>query len=250
MTDIDDDYVAPKTPFDYISRDQLHDLWGAGFTVIRRNTFGSDVYQIADHVCKAGMAQQWSDELKDGWTAVLAERHPGLYAPYSYAGDVKIGGLMLLECPKHKVDAARSAQVDAAHKLVTDWQDKYGGQFSGTVTVGTQTKLGELDTVETMEVGSKTIEDTTKIPHDMVPYIAAIFDERDYLAKLYTDDRESGEPEWSTVLISQIADQMDDAMRVDPGAPKWPILNAIILPHAIENVRRRITEEAKSGQAS
>lgn len=247
MSDFDDDYVAPKTPFDYISRDQLHDLWGAGFTVIRRSTFGSDVYQIADHVCKAGMAQQWSDGLKDGWTAVPAERHPGLYAPYSYAGHVKIGGLMLLECPKHKVDAAKSAQVDAAHKLVTDWQDKYGGQFSGTVTVGTQTELGKMDKVETMEVGAKIIEDTTQIPRDMVPYISQIFAERDrlqLLARNAIDDNVRGEE------TGAIQDEYYARMELVPDQPKWPALNGAILPVAINNVRKRITEEATHGQAS
>ena len=242
MTDFDDDYVPPKTPFDYISRDQLHDLWGAGFTVIRRNTFGSDVYQIADHVCKAGMAQQWSDELKDGWTAVPAERHPGLYAPYSYAGDVKIGGLMLLECPKHKVDAARSAQVDAAHKLVTDWQDKYGGQFSGTVTVGTQTELGKLDSSSTIEVGAtKSVESVTAIPREMTPYIGQIFEERDRLGQCYA----KGEEETSWAIAA-----METHMLENPDAPRWPTLNAILLPQAIQNIRKRITEEANSGQAS
>ena len=247
MTDIDDAYVAPKTPFDYISHAQLQDMWGAGFTVIRRNTFGSDIYEAADKVKRPGMARQWVDIaevdqfLANGWRQIFNETYPGLFAPFGYVGPVEINKLFLFECPQHKVDKAKEAQVAAAHKLVTDWQDKYGGKFSGTVTVGTQTKLGELDRVETMEVGSKTIEDTTKIPRDMGPYIDRIFEERDRLADDYVKG-DGKETAWASASF-------EAHMMENPDAPKWPTLNAILLPQAIQNVRKRITEEANSGQA-
>jgi len=247
MIGCDDDYVAPKTPFDYLSRGQVQDLWGAGFTVIRRNTFGDDLYEIADRVCRPGMAQQWCDAnrkkefVADGWEVVPSERYPGLFAPYSYVGDVEIGGLILLECPKHKVEKAKAAQVAAAHKLVDDWKEKWGGQFSGEATVGTQTvKIGE----------TKTIENVTAIPRELTPYIAQIFNERDYLAKQYADESANTEAVWSTLLISEIAGKMDDVMKDNPDAPKWPTLNAIVLPYAIENIRKQITEEANSGKTS
>jgi hypothetical protein len=249
MTDeIDDDYVAPKTPFDYISNDQLQDLWGAGFTVIRRNTFGNDLYAIADRLCKAGLAQQWSDGPKEGWTSAPAERHPGLYAPYSYAGDVKIGGLTLLECPKHKVDAAKEAQVAAANKLVTDWQDKYGGEFSGTVTVGTQTELGKLDKAETLTVGeTKSIEYATKIPPELIPYISQVFADRDALYDDLVTKWNSGQEldKWQDAIRKAYEVQLS----LTPEAPSGPTLNRLILPTAIENVRKRL-KEATSGQAS
>ena len=141
MTD-DGDYVAPKTPMDYIRLDALHDLWGAGFTVIRRNTFGNDVYELADRVKRPGMARQWVDKSEvskftdSGWSIVDCEDYPGLFAPFGYAGPVEVGRLSLVECPQHKVDAAKRAQIAAAEKLITDWQDKYGGELSGTVRKG------------------------------------------------------------------------------------------------------------------
>jgi hypothetical protein len=252
-----DDYAPPKTPLNYITFDQLQDMWGAGFTVIRRNTFGNDVYELADRVKRPGMARQWVDKqeldkfVSDGWVKVGCEDYPGLFAPFGYVGLVEIGTLALVECPQHRVDRAKQAQVTAAEKLVTDWQDKYGGQFSGSVTVAGQTELGKLDSVKTTKIGAtKTIENTTAIPKDMVPYIAQIFAERDYLSNLYASDCTSDNPEWSTLTISEIAAEMEFAMKCDPNAPKWPTLNGIILPHAVANVRKRITEEANSAKAS
>lgn len=245
MIGCDDDYVAPKMPFDYLSRDQVQDLWGAGFTVIRRNTFGDDLYEIADRVCRPGMAQQWGDAnrkkefVADGWEVVPSERYPGLFAPYSYVGDVEIGGLILLECPKHKVEKAKAAQVAAAHKLVDDWKEKWGGQFSGEATVGTQTvKIGE----------TKTIENVTAIPRELTSYIAQIFNERDRITKQYAD--EANTEVWTTRTMEIIHEAMIDALNRDYGAPKWPTLNAIVLPYAIENIRKQITKEANSGKAS
>jgi hypothetical protein len=159
---IDDDCVAPKTPLDYISRDQLQDMWGAGFTVIRRNTFGNDIYELADRVKRPGMARQWMDRdeisqhIANGWKTVFCEDYPGLFAPYGYEGAVEIVALRLFECPQHRVDKAKQAQVAAAEKLVTDWQDKYGGGFAGTVTVGSKTIfVGDELLAKTILEGSK-----------------------------------------------------------------------------------------------
>lgn len=245
----EEDYVAPKTPLDYISRDQLQDMWGAGFTVIRRTTFGNDVYELADRVKRPGMARQWVDKqeldkfVSGGWFKVECQDYPGLFAPFGYVGPVQIGQLKLIECPQHRVDRAKQAQVDAANKLVTDWQQKWGGEFSGSVTVAGQTELSKLDAVKTLQIGStKTIENTTAIPKDMVPYIAQIFEERDRLADDYT--KGLGEE------TAEEAQHFNAVMLEYPDAAKWPTLNAILLPKAIENVRKRITEEATSAEAS
>jgi len=247
MTDDDGDDVTLHSPFQYITRNQLYDLWGAGFTVIRRGTFGMDLYATADRVCRPGMAQQWCDAPEvekfkaTGWAVVPAERYPGLFAPYPYVGEVKIGNLVLMECPAHKVGSAKAAQVAAAHKQVDDWKAKWGGEFSGEVKVGG----------ERTEIGAtKTIENTTAIPRDMVPYIAQIFEERDRIGRDYAYEWREENPTWSSIVLSNIATLFDTAMAHCPSAPKWPTLNAIILPYAIENVRKRIIEEATSGQAS
>jgi hypothetical protein len=132
---------------------------------------------------------------------------------------------------------------------VTDWQERYGGQFSGSVVIAVQTELGKMDTVKTIKIGAtKTIENTTAIPKDMVPYISQIFEERD---RLYNDLV----GKWNS---GQKLDSWQDAIRksyelqlsMTPEALLGPTLNRLIAPTAIENVRKRITEEATSGEAS
>ena len=105
-----DEIDRPKSPLEYISNDQLQDMWGAGFTVIRRDTFGPDVYELADRVKRPGMARQWVDTADvekfkaDGWRQIYCEDYRGIFAPFGYLGPVEIGGLSLFECPQHKVD--------------------------------------------------------------------------------------------------------------------------------------------------
>lgn len=142
----DDDYVAPKTPLDFVSRDQLQDMWGSGFTIIQRQTFGHDIYELADRVRRPGMARQWVDKadvkkfLGNGWRQVNSEEYPGLFDPYGYEGPIVVHQLALFECPQHKVDAAHAAQIAAAHKVVDDWKEEWGAQFAGTITVDGQTE--------------------------------------------------------------------------------------------------------------
>jgi len=190
-----DDYVSPKTPLDYVTYNQLQDMWGAGFTIISRNTFGHDIYELADRVKRPGMARQWVDKpdidkfLANGWRQVFNEDYHGLFAPYGYVGPIEIGSLLLVECPQHKVDKFKQEQVASAHKLVDDWHAQYGGGFAGSVTVGTQTKLGEMDTVQTTKVGStQSIEAIITVPRDMIPYIDRIWAERKRLVSLREND--------------------------------------------------------------
>jgi hypothetical protein len=174
---------------------------------------------------------------------VSCEDYPGLFAPFGYQGFVEIGKLGLIECPQHRVEAAKQAQAAAAHKLVYDWREKWGAAYEGQVTVGTQTELDKLDTVQTTKIGAtKTIEDTTKIPRDMVPYIAQIFEERDRLAQAHVDSMKTRGHGYSHEWASWMEDHPDD--------PQWPTLNRVLLPTAIDIVRKRITEEATSGEAS
>jgi hypothetical protein len=257
-----DDYVSPKTPLDYVTYNQLQDMWGAGFTIISRNTFGHDIYELADRVKRPGMARQWVDKpdidkfLANGWRQVFNEDYHGLFAPYGYVGPIEIGNLLLVECPQHKVDKFKQEQVAAAEKLVTDWQDKWGGEFAGSVTICTQTKLGALDTVQTTQIGgTKSIETTTAIPRDMAPYIAQIFEERDALYEDLVSKWNAGEPltEWQDAIRKAYEVQVS----FNKDTLLGPTLNALILPMAIENTRtaientrKRINEEIDSGQAS
>lgn len=245
-----------------VSRDVIEDLWGAGYTILPRARH-PDPFHVPQDMVPSTRSYQWMHLVHDkslfmgpcgyelGWSPVPASRHDGYFMPAGHVGDIEVSGLGLFEKPKFEVDGEYANQVAAAHQQVDDWAKKYGGQFSGSVTVGKQTELGHLDSVDTFEVGAtKSVENITAIPREMTPYIGKIFSERDYLGKQYADELASDESTWSTLLLAEIASKMEAALRADPSLPKWPTLNAIILPYAIENVRKRITEEATHGQAS
>lgn len=246
----DPDAQRRAHPLDYISPDAVQDLWGIGYTIVRRHQH-PDPFHVPAEVIPHGRSYQWWHLVHDkfhfyrpenatpsGWAPVPASRHDGMFMPFGTSGAIEVNGLGLFEKSKFEIDADRAQQIDAAHKLVDGWKEKWGGQFSGDVSIGGErTPVGE----------TKSIENTTAIPRDMVPYIAQIFIERDYLGKCYADDCKSGEPAWSSVTISEIAAKMDVAMKADATGPKWPTLNAIILPYAIANVRSRIKQEAING---
>jgi hypothetical protein len=225
-----------------ITRDVIEDLWGAGYTILPRARH-PDPFYLPPEMVPQGRSYQWMHLIQDkiwienGWAPVSADRHDGYFMPAGHIGDIQINGLGLFEKPKFEVDRDRAEQTAAAHKQVDDWAKKYGGQFSGSVTVGAKTtEIGE----------TKTIEDVTKIPRELTPYIGEIFAERDRLQILASnaiDDNVRGEE------TGAIQDEYYARMQLVPDQPKWPALNAAILPVAIENVRKRITEEANSGQA-
>lgn len=230
MTDFDDECDdPPKTLLDYLSRDTLDDLWGFGYTVIKRPI---DPYDGPPIKPPHGMAYQWEDRkaIKTGWRPVPASRHDGWFCPAGYMGDCEVGSLVLCERPKAEVDAAIKDNINAAYKLTDDWMKKYGGAFSGSVTIGTQTRLGELDTVTKIEVGDKTLEDASGIPADMMHRTAEIFAERDRLGKDYAAGGD--ETKWAFAPFqTHILENHD--------AKLWPTLNALLLPTAIENVRKK-----------
>lgn len=231
---------------DIISREVIDDLWGAGYTILPRNRH-PDPFFVQPEIIPQGRAYQWMhlvhDQtwIKSGWAAVPASRHDGYFMPTGFVGDIEVNGLGLFEKPKFEVDQERAAQTAAAHKQVDDWKERWGGQFSGEAIVG----------VERTEIGStKTIENTTKIPRDMVPYIALIFEERDRLGAEQVAAWKNSDAD-PTEVQRKITAQYNQAFENGDGLkpiPKWPTLNAILLPYAIENVRKRITEEASPWQ--
>lgn len=211
---------------DIINREIIDDLWGAGYTILPRNR-NPDPFNVPPEIIPQGRAYQWMHLVHDkawimnGWAAVSASRHDGYFMPAGFVGDIEVNGLGLFEKPKFEVEADKAAQTAAAHKQVDDWKERWGGQFSGeTVVSGERTEIGP----------TKTIEDTTKIPRDMVPYIAQIFEERDRLAKHHLDDVE--------LERGTIGKAFRLVMNANPSAEKWPTLHAILLP---------ITEEASHG---
>lgn len=130
-------------------------------------------------------------------------------------------GLVII--PKSAIDA----QV-AYGKQIGNWEAKYSGLgIIGDVSVGGQSLV---------EIGDKTIENTTPIPKDMFEHMAAIFTERDRLVKEYLPEVEAQAGEIGTAFAEH--------MKKYPDAEKWPTLHGMLMPKAIENVRKRIAQEA------
>lgn len=78
-----------------------------------------------DALMPDGMQYQWVDTnkicvgLDFAWEPVPASRFNGRFA---IAGDtVRVGDCVLVERPKAACDAARAKEINAAHRMVTDW---------------------------------------------------------------------------------------------------------------------------------
>ena len=122
------------------ARQIIDDLWGAGWTLTRRRR--GDPFDVPKEVIPNGMAYEWANKsdldrrLTEGWAAVPAERHDGLFAPVGSKGDIEVSGTVLVERDAAAVVALHDERVRKAHQNVEDWKQKYGG-FSGGVRVWT-----------------------------------------------------------------------------------------------------------------
>ncbi len=234
-----------------LTADQLHELWGCGFTIVRR---GADPFEIDPKLIPAGRSYQWNPVKSDGpdviasegWTPVPYSRHEGVFAPWGTPGDIQIRGMQLVEKAKAEVTADLNRNEAKARELVDGWVAKTGALgITGSVRVGTQTVEGKLDTLSERKIGSggavvleanKTIETTVGIPREMTPHIASIFKERDRLeAEVVRKDR--------TLVPGPIADKFYAAIEIQDGRQWWPTLRAILLPIAVENVRQALKKE-------
>jgi len=243
--DLMDQSDRPPHPLDYITEDAIQDLWGIGYTIVKRA--GGDPFEVPPQMVPQTRKYQWWHLVHDkfhferregavppGWAPVPAARHDGYFMPFGHNGDIEVGGLGLFEKSKYEVDLELGENVKAAHKQVADWVDKTGAQFYGSVNVdGAKMAVGE----ETRDVyaisKSKTLETTVMIPKDMTLYMGQIFAERDRLKEeMVLPDR--------TLKPGALADKFYDAVDKDKGAPWWPTLHAILLPIAIQNVRETV----------
>jgi hypothetical protein len=242
-----------------VSREIIDDLWGAGYSILPRARH-PDPFHVPAEMVPQGRSYQWfdlkhdkfhygDDEHNTGWAPVPAARHDGYFMPAGFIGDIEVSGLGLFEKPKFEVERDRAAAIQKAQDAGDPAKFFAGKGFSGSVTIGTQTKLGELDTVKATEIGStKTIENITKIPRELTPCIAQIFEERDRLAHALQNA-------WDDNLAltddqAAITKRYRLAVEEDSGVARWPTLNAMILPYAIAIVRKRIAEEAENAKTS
>lgn len=250
--DLTDD--RPPNPFDYITQENIEDLWGIGYTLVKRA--GGDPFHVPPEMIPATRSYQWWHLVHDkfhwdrgpesSWAPVSAARHDGYFMPFGHKGNIEILGLGLFEKSKVEVEQELASTAAAAHKQVQDWIEKAGAEFSGSVQIGDliapvgdpviAERIADRDIYAVSK--TKTIETTVKIPKDMIPYMAAIFEERDRLeAETMLPDR--------SLKPGEIADKFYAAIDAEKAAPWWPTLRAILLPIAIENVRKQLKEETK-----
>ena len=235
-------------PFDYVTRDQIQDLWGIGYTIVKRARH-VDPFHVPPEMVPQGRSYQWWHLVQDqslyqhtGWAAVPASRHDGYFMPFGHVGPIEVGGLGLFEKPKFEVDQERAAQIAAAKKQTEDWakqveKDGLSGSFS---IGGTEITVGKP--MSAPDEKTKTINTTVGVPTDMFPHMNEVFAERD---RLYAElQAEWGGPQCYNQQQADVMKKYNNAMAADPAAPKGPTLNALLLPYAVANVRAGI-EAAK-----
>lgn len=221
----------------------VQELWGLGLTIIPRAK-GEKVFDLAKDLAPVGMAYQWNEHLNAaakvvGWKCIPASRHPGLFMPYGYTGDIEVNGLWLMERPKAEVDAFHAASHAKARQNVDDWFNIQGtAGFVGGVTLLSEGSDGNQSS-DIREVGNKTTENLTKIPHDLMPYVSDIFAERDRLWAI--SDQWWDKPTLEYLHYTTLAAE-------NPTWTRGQIMNAVLTPIAINNIR--LATEATNEQST
>jgi hypothetical protein len=229
-----------------LTYDQIQDLWGAGYTIVKRP---ADPFEVDPKIIPHGMAYQWNDTPeKPGWSPVLFSDHDGVFGPVGMTGYVYRDNLFLCKRPKAEVETELKRNAARANVLVDGWVQRTAELgITGAVRTVAQDSDGKFEVQLEKQVGAavtdaveiprtRTIETTVGIPRDMTPHIATIFKERDRLeAEVVRKDR--------TLAPGPIADKFYAAIEADKGAPWWPTLRAILLPIAVDNVRKSLREE-------
>lgn len=230
---------------DVVARETIEDLWGAGYTILPRRFYSLDPFEIDPKLIPRSRAYQWFHLVEDrpritgGWAAVPASRHDGWFMPAGHVGDIEVNGLGLFEKPRNEVDQERAATIDKAKQQIEKWAKEAAAVgISGSVKVGEANReVG--DDPETFKTRGKTIETTVRIPPDMLPHMDAVFAERDRLYDELQGIWQAGEPvpgSWQATVMQAYRDALEDS----PDIAKGPTFNAILLPYAVANVRKKL----------
>lgn len=238
-----------STLTELMGRAILDHLYEAGYSILPPR---QDPFEIPAAIIPSGWAYQWftDGEHPKGWKAVAYQDHPGWFAPPDKEGLVVLRGNRLFRKRQDQVDNTPEFSRKRSQQQLEAWADRFGAFTGGatmlqtngeevqrtTVTAGkgVETKIESFERPDT-----KTVELVSKIPQDMLQYIDHIFAERDRIRD------EIVLPDRSLLPDHAISGEFYAAIERDKGAPWWPTLNAIILPYAIENVRKAIFQPNK-----
>jgi hypothetical protein len=107
-----------------------------GEDLMRRQSNTGDPFHVPPEAIPPGWAYQWVAESvfgdqhvvlsqrmamdNNGWKAVPAERHDGMFLPRGAEGAIRRGGLILCERPQALQDEARAEERRAADQLIAD----------------------------------------------------------------------------------------------------------------------------------
>ena len=240
-------------PFDYVTRDQIQDLWGIGYTIVKRSRH-PDPFNVPPEMIPQGRSYQWWHLVHDkfhfdrngdgssGWAPVPASRHDGYFMPFGTVGPIEVGGLGLFEKSKFEVDQEKAAQVKAAQQQVADWAKQAGTEgLSGSFSIDGQVfDVGTQPAPVLRDRKTKTVNTTVGVPADMFPHMSEVFAERD---ALYTDLINA----WNNCLPmtaenEEVVRKYNEALAEDPHILKGPTVNALLLPIAVANVRAKLKE--------
>jgi len=121
-----------------------------GKEVSRRRSGNDDKFHIDPAIIPAGMTYEWKvctiygeDQIaaqtgyaQDGWIAVPADRHPGMFMQAGYKGPIIRDGLMLMEREVELTEEAREEDQMRARRQLQDQKQQFGmsvpSGFTGT----------------------------------------------------------------------------------------------------------------------
>lgn len=198
---------------DIVTEADVQSLWGAGFTIVRRQI---DPFYVDEKIIPAGMAYQWCEKRpNDGWNPVLASRHDGLYAPAGYKDIIEIGGLMLCERPKVEVDVLLKESAEKAQQNVDDWATKNASiGLTGAARVGYSDDASEI-------IGEREDDaNQTHIPAELFPYLSEVYAVRDQLLDMSGSSDHSVSAKTAALMaaITTVSERRKDDINVKNSA--------------------------------
>jgi hypothetical protein len=119
----------------------------SGEVLTRRRSAGIDPYHIPEGIAPDGWTYQWNtvsvyndsgivmDQqmgmYENGWRAVPATRHPGMFVPVGTKGDIVRGGQRLEERPAILTEQAKAEEIAVARRQMQDRDESLMGSKAG-----------------------------------------------------------------------------------------------------------------------